>query len=502
MRRIFIQKATKRWALIGILALLPFTSTTFCAEDLITNAKNGNLIWETTKSVSFFDGTVLHWYTVDEGTVIVPENRNNMNSRLIHLPVVRIHAESDNPAEPIFWLSGGPGSTNIWPDPQDICSWLLKHHDIIMVGYRGVDGPVCLNDLAAIDAARLAILLTEEEGALSDGALQTFQTAWKDALLRLQDAGFDVNGYTVVAVVDDVEAAREALGYERINLFSVSYGTLVASIYSLRHPGSIHRSVMNCVSLVGGNTLFNPAVIDAQLEYLEGLWKDDPDCSSLAYNFIDSIRTVADTLPTYWGIVSLTRDKVMSATYFALTRFDSIPQLSDAYASASQGDYSGLAFLVFAYEQALDLLADTWIDIDYVLKVVTATRGRDSEHLEERSASPCLLECSILHLPTLYGTAAPYVALIDEAYRTYDNCDVPTLMICGSLDFKAPVAIVEEEFLPHLQNGSLVVLRERGHQIVSDEPAYQHLVETFFLEGVVDDSLLEYEPIDFCSSGE
>ena len=41
-----------------------------------------------------------------------------------------------------------------------------------------------------------------------------------------------------------MEAARAALGYDRINLLSYSYGTRVAMIYAWMYPGSIHRSAM------------------------------------------------------------------------------------------------------------------------------------------------------------------------------------------------------------------------------------------------------------------
>jgi len=49
----------------------------------------------------------------------------------------------------------------------------------------------------------------------------------------------DLAGYTPVEVVDDVEAARLALGYEKINLFSISYGTRLAMIYAWRYPESM-----------------------------------------------------------------------------------------------------------------------------------------------------------------------------------------------------------------------------------------------------------------------
>ena len=82
-------------------------------------------------------------YEADIGTLVVPETWANPDSRLIDLPLVRIHATGETPAEPIFLLSGGPGSSNMrWGDPALV--GLLEHHDLVMVGYRGVDGSVSL----------------------------------------------------------------------------------------------------------------------------------------------------------------------------------------------------------------------------------------------------------------------------------------------------------------------------------------------------------------------
>ena len=48
-------------------------------------------------------------YEADCGPLVVPENRANVQSRLIALPVTGIHARSEQPAEPILRLEGGPG---------------------------------------------------------------------------------------------------------------------------------------------------------------------------------------------------------------------------------------------------------------------------------------------------------------------------------------------------------------------------------------------------------
>src|ERR1035438_6443173 len=78
----------------------------------------------------------------DCGTLVVPENRADPRSRLIALPVTRILARSSHPLAPIFRLNGGPGTTNM-TFPQ--ASRLAAQHDVVMVGYRGVDGSSVLN---------------------------------------------------------------------------------------------------------------------------------------------------------------------------------------------------------------------------------------------------------------------------------------------------------------------------------------------------------------------
>ena len=47
-------------------------------------------------------------YAAECGTLTVPENWDKADSRLIALPVVRIPTSGQDPAEPVFFLQGGP----------------------------------------------------------------------------------------------------------------------------------------------------------------------------------------------------------------------------------------------------------------------------------------------------------------------------------------------------------------------------------------------------------
>ena len=90
---------------------------------------SGDIIWKT--GVFSIDEKQ---YKADFGIFTVSENRDKYDSRLIHLPVVRIHAAGESPSEPVFLLAGGPGMTNIWGSPP---VWLLENHDVVMGNSHG-----------------------------------------------------------------------------------------------------------------------------------------------------------------------------------------------------------------------------------------------------------------------------------------------------------------------------------------------------------------------------
>ena len=152
-------------------------------------------------------GTEQGSYAADCGTLVVPENRAKPGSRLIALPVTRIQARSAHPGAPVFRLEGGPGRTNM---TFAKASRLADSHDVVLVGYRGVDGSV---------AARLP------RGRLGAEALHRLPrpevvpcvhaTASATAPPGSRADGVDLAGYSIPAQVDDLEAARTALGYGR-----------------------------------------------------------------------------------------------------------------------------------------------------------------------------------------------------------------------------------------------------------------------------------------------
>ena len=207
--------------------------------------------------------------SADCGTLIVPENRHNPHSRLIALPVIRIRATSAHPSNPIFRLQGGPGITNmVFP----AASRFTANHDVVLVGYRGVDGSSVLN------CPEVTSALEHSADMLGQASFRAYADGFRACATRLTAHGVDLAGYTIPERVDDLEAARKALGYKQIDLVSESAGTRTAMIYAWMHPTSIHRSVM-----IGANPPgrfpFDRKTIDLQFQRYARLCAADAACS-------------------------------------------------------------------------------------------------------------------------------------------------------------------------------------------------------------------------------
>ncbi len=428
-------------------------------------------------------------YAADCGTLVVLENRSEPDSRLIGLPVIRVHALGDSPTEPIFWLTGGPGESNM--DSPDL-KGLIEDHDLVMVGYRGMDGSVVME---CPEMARAATGVGDD--LLSEASLANFGKAETQCAERLMTEGVDLNGYSIPEVVEDMETARAVLGYERVNLLSASYGTRVAMIYSWMYPDSLNRSAMIAVN-PPGHFVWEPDVVDAQIAYDAKLCAEDSECSARTEDLSETVRNVSHNIPERWLLIPIDPGKVRFITPFMLFHRGTAAIVFDAYLAAEEGDPSGLALMSLAYDFMAPSLT-TWGDflakgsIDY-----DPARDWITDMNPPRS---------ILGSPTslMIGGAAQLsggwpVAPMPDEVREVQPAEVETLLVSGSIDYSTPPQFATDELLPALSNGKQVILSEFGHfgDVWGFQPeARRHLLATFYDTGEVDDSLFTYQPMDF-----
>ena len=436
-------------------------------------------------------------YRADCGTLVVPEDRADPRSRLIALPVIRILARSSHPLAPIFHLNGGPGTTNM-TFPQ--ANRLAAQHDVVMVGYRGVDGSSVLN------CPEVTAALENSADYLAKASLSAYSQAFASCAKRLERSGVDLAGYTLAAQADDIEAARVALGYKRIDLLSESAGTRLAMIYAWRYPNSVDRSVMIGVN-PPGNFLYSGAEIDQGIERYSALCAQEPACRARTGNLAASMQHTAAHMPSRWYFLPIKPGNVRVGTFLGLSAGAtpaasplSGPMTLDSWISAAHGDPSGL-WLLSTMAGLILPQSFTWGEF--------ASIGMTDAQPAERYFSSGAGGGSIIGNPLtefLWGAgdlAHAWPANPGEnQYTSVQNSNVPTLLIGGTLDFATPAQNATKELLPHLPNGHQVILSGLGH--VPDFWYYQpsastRLLTTFYDTGRVNTSRYTPNVVSFAT---
>jgi pimeloyl-ACP methyl ester carboxylesterase len=434
-------------------------------------------------------------YAADCGTLVVPENRADPRSRLIALPVTRIRARSGHPAEPIFRLQGGPGITNV---KFSEASRFADDRDVVLVGYRGIDGS------SVLDCPEVESALKRSTDLLGERSFRERADAFRACANRLSGDGVDLAGYSLPQRVDDLEAARKALGYGRIDLLSESLGTRIAMIYSWRYPRSIHRSVMLAVN-PPGHFLWDEKTTDEQIGRYAALCAKDRSCRSRTPDLAASLRLASENIPDRWWFLPIKEGNVKAAAFFGLMNATTdgagplaAPWTIDTLLSAGQGDGSGAWFLSLLAQMAFPS-EQLWGDV--------AAAGRTDAAYGRRLYRTPADPGSVIGRP---GTDLIWAGgrLVDawpanpdeNEYAQVRDANVETLLIGGELDFATPPQWATRELLPHLPNGREVVLANIGHS--DDFWTYQpeagsRLINTFLDSGRVDSSRYTRTSVDF-----
>ena len=433
-------------------------------------------------------------YRADCGTLVVPENRADPRSRLIALPVTRILARSSHPLAPIFHLNGGPGMTNM-TFPQ--ANRLAAQHDVVMVGYRGVDGSSVLN-CPEVNAA-----LENSADFLGKASLSAYSQAFASCAQRLERSGVDLAGYTLAEQADDIEAARVALGYQRIDLLSESAGTRLAMIYSWRYPNSVDRSAMIGVN-PPGNYIYSGAEIDQGIERYSALCAQQPACRARTGNLAASMQHTA---------AAHAEPVVLPADQAGQRPGRDVPR-------ADRGDLGGYATVWADDPRLVDLrrarrpqrpvaaIGDGRSHPPHVVHLGRVCQHRDGRRAARRALFQLRRGPGLDHRQSLAEFLWGAGGLVhawpanpgENQYTSVQNSNVPTLLIGGTLDFETPAQNATKELLPHLPNGHQVILSGLGHvdDFWSYEPsASTQLLTTFYATGQVDTSRYTPNKVSF-----
>ncbi len=149
----------------------------------------------------------------------VPENRADPASRTITLNLAWLPATEEGGAsdDPVFFLAGGPGQSavQVWPQLDPAFSAVRKQRHVVLVDQRGTGGSNALECTPPEDA--------QDAVPDADAIAELARGCAADVADRA-----DPRFYTTTDAIADLDAVREAIGAQTLNLVGGSYGTRVA----------------------------------------------------------------------------------------------------------------------------------------------------------------------------------------------------------------------------------------------------------------------------------
>ena len=219
------------------------------------------------------------------GHIYVPENRDRPGSRLIAVRYMRIKGTAPPGTPPVFMLPGGPGDSYIEAFTKSGLDWFgaarqrndvlrfLRAGDVVVMDQRGASGP----------SERLGFNYNPDgqpldRPARQDDELEAAPSVVSRALTRYPD--HDLAGYTVIECAEDLNDLRRALGYAKINLFGLSYGSQWSFAVMRLHPETVSRALLSGVEPLD-NSYDMPSHVWAALMRIAAEAEADPHLRAL-----------------------------------------------------------------------------------------------------------------------------------------------------------------------------------------------------------------------------
>lgn len=411
------------------------------------------------------------------GTYRVWEDRHAKRGRRIDLSIIVFPAlEPNKLPDPLFMLSGGPGDAPSFNARffSRVFQNVRKRRDLVLVDLRGTgkSAPLFCHELSKPGPAGIF-----DSDLLSVPAVRACRARLeKDRDLRL---------YTTDIAIDDLDEVRQALGYERINLYGTSYGSLAAQVYMRRHPDSLRAVSMK------GIVPISMAAPESHATAGEDAW----------HALVERCRTDS-SCHGYFPLIDVQfRELLKRLERNPVMTLPGSAQRPEARVRVSRGLFAeafrNVLYTPDGLAQAPKLIHQLVNGDDDRSLVETALAGRTVLG-GERLAAGFFLSVSCTE-------SEPYVAKdadaraaatfggnyrlsqqraackewprgsVSAAHRVPVTSDIPALLLSGELDPVTPPS-GGDEVASHLRNARHVVLRNNGHPIGNAEACIAGLI--------------------------
>lgn len=407
---------------------------------------------------------------VERGHLYVPMDRSDPDSPTISVEVYRFPATTETAAErpPIFRLFGGPGFEGMTAEDLDDTSFYAPYRevaDVVVVGQRGIgfsrpntrcEGPL------AVPADSL--LTTEQVKERRQAASQACKSFW-------QEQGLVLDGLNILEAAADVNAVREALGYDKIMLRGQSFGSHWSMAVMREYPDIVERAYLS--GMEGPNATYD--MPGGLLNSLRRVAEDAEQDEALAAHvpeggFIQALEAIAARLERTPVTETVAHPETGAPVDVRLGYRDR-SWLATGYGSVPDSLHNMAGWprdVIALYEQDYEAASRSKAEWrtgspgfpTASFFMLDCGSGITPERDQELNADPAV---GLIGKPgaELYQHACPvWDSDLGDDFRTGFETDIPTVMVHGTWDLSTPLENahrLESAF----SNGTLVTV-ERG----------------------------------------
>ncbi len=389
------------------------------------------------------------------GWLVTPELHEKPTGKTIRLGVVILRSLAANPpTDPLFMMQGGPGGSTLHDFPSFLAmgKLLQSERDIVLFDQRGT--LFAEPKLSCSETQDLAIRTLDQN--LSDAEnLRLSNEAVAACRQRLQKEGVNLAAYTSVENAGDVDALRQALGYDQINLYGVSYGTLLALDVMRLYPQGLRSVILD--SVVQPNDHFVNGIVNTDVRTLNLIFagcaaqadcnRAYPNLEKVFYEQVDRLNktpvhiTLTDS--TNGGKTApalLNGDTLMNVLFYTLYVTDFIPVIPQVIYDVRAGDYS---FIERIYSQ---VVYDFSISDGMYYSVNCADyQNEPAPAAGDFQLPPEMEKLRALSVQNFYDSCKTWsVPLQDPQADQPVKSDIPTLVMSGAFDPATPPANADE----------------------------------------------------------
>jgi len=413
-------------------------------------------------------------------TVTVPLDSSGVVPGTIPLHVEELPA-TGTPRGVVFLLAGGPGQGSATTFDLGTLTD-ASFFRAIFPGYT----------LVAYDDRG-----TGDSGLLNCPALQTSTALTGEDLLASVCAasiGAASQFYGTVDHAADLDAVRAALGFDKITLYGVSYGTKLALAYASEYPTHVAGMVLDSVLPTNLPDPYSANVARAMPATLNA-WCANV-CKAATPNYAADVIAVANKLaakPARGPVVQLNGKTKMdtldgASLLSVIVDADLNPGLADELPAAVHAARLGTMGPLLRLH-ALDTGTNELSASELSAALFAATVCRDGPFPWPSDSSPAsrpaLLKAAIAALPPgTFGPFGTYAAQLGNAVL----CDkwptpsggatlspnplpnVPVLALSGGFDMRTPTAGAQS-VIAQFPQGQLLVVPGIGHSVVTADPS-------------------------------